>query len=258
MTQAGFFIGEKMITVEEIAKYRGVKVVPVMGFPNIYCMSDGSFWSTIRNFGKGPKELKQRIDRNGYPMVSLWSPIKKKTINKVAHRLIARSFYGLPNYERPEVRHLDGNRANNNLDNLMWGTSKDNSDDAKRMGRIPSGENHHRAKLTNKQAEEICNFYINGEYTQHELAQKYNVKYGVINCIINGTTFENIGVKIQTRFPRKTKALFDQIKNLKDEIKTLKGICEELHKDNFRLCSDNADLAGQVERLMDENIGRNV
>lgn len=49
-----------------------------------------------------------------------------KQKNKAVHRLVAETF--LPNPENlPYVHHIDGNRLNNKLENLMWVSESDNT-----------------------------------------------------------------------------------------------------------------------------------
>ena len=51
--------------------------------------------------------------------------IKHKTINKLVHRLVAQAF--LKDYdENLEVNHKDGNRSNNNINNLEMTTRSEN------------------------------------------------------------------------------------------------------------------------------------
>ena len=77
-------------------------------------------------FIKG-KILTPVISKNGYPFIA----IGKKRV--YVHKLVMLSFVG-PRPAGMEVRHLDGNRANPRFDNLCYGTSSQNREDAYRHG----------------------------------------------------------------------------------------------------------------------------
>lgn len=68
--------------------------------------------------------LKLHINnKNGYMYVSLNK--NGKSFNKRLHILVAQAF--IPNPEnKPQVNHIDGNKENNNLENLEWCTSSYN------------------------------------------------------------------------------------------------------------------------------------
>jgi hypothetical protein len=83
-----------------------------------------------------------------------------------------------------ECRHLDGNRANNHLSNLCWGTPSDNDDDRRRHGTFVEGEKHGAAKLSNEEARAIK--YDNTGKKQWELAQVYGVKPSLVSMIKSG------------------------------------------------------------------------
>ena len=87
---------------------------------------------------------------SGYKAVSLG-----KNNSKLVHRLVAAAFIGPAQKDKFLVLHYDGNRANNKLENLRYGSHKDNSMDAKRHGTQVSGERQHAAKLTIAQIKEI-------------------------------------------------------------------------------------------------------
>ena len=69
--------------------------------------------------------LKGRETHNGYLQVSLKIDDNGKFMNKYIHRLVAQ--FWLENKEKNEVNHKDGNKKNNNVNNLEWVTSKENS-----------------------------------------------------------------------------------------------------------------------------------
>jgi hypothetical protein len=67
--------------------------------------------------------LKQRADRDGYPIVTLTKHSRYKLVP--VHRLVASAFHG-PCPEGLECAHLDGNRSNPRADNLTWASKAEN------------------------------------------------------------------------------------------------------------------------------------
>lgn len=83
--------------------------------------------------------LKASIPRHlrEYPSVMLRHSGQRKRI--AVHRLVALNFLGLPPFAGAEVRHLDGNHVNPRVDNLAWGTKRDNAADRDGHGRTARG-----------------------------------------------------------------------------------------------------------------------
>lgn len=79
----------------------------------------------------------------GYKAVSLG-----RNNSKTVHRLVAKTFLGAAPEGKNLVLHGDGDRANNCLANLRYGSHLDNSSDAKMHGTRVCGERQHAAKLT--------------------------------------------------------------------------------------------------------------
>ena len=48
------------------------------------------------------------------------------TVTKHVHRLVAEAFLDKPNQDKSWVDHIDGNRSNNNVENLRWVTPSEN------------------------------------------------------------------------------------------------------------------------------------
>lgn len=77
------------------------------------------------------KYLSLKIDEHGYVKVQLWKDNKGKNIR--AHRLVALCFIDNPNHFL-EVNHIDGNKTNNNYNNLEWCDYHHNQLESKRLG----------------------------------------------------------------------------------------------------------------------------
>lgn len=88
---------------------------------NYTITKDGKVYSNLSK-----KYLKTFI-RNGYETIT----IKKK--NYKIHRLVALTY--LTKIEGKDfINHIDGNKLNNNLENLEWCTSKENTQHAIKLG----------------------------------------------------------------------------------------------------------------------------
>lgn len=91
--------------------------------------ADG-FW-TIKE-----RILKPSPDGMGYLFVVLFDK-NKKTKNKKIHRLVAENFIENDDpINKNQVNHIDGNKLNNNLENLEWCTPAYNTHHAIRIGLI--------------------------------------------------------------------------------------------------------------------------
>lgn len=112
------------------------KWLPVVGYEGRYEVSN---YGRVRSLcWRGGSSLQQRDksrsrpmrpqkSTTGYRYVTLHKDGSRR--NKLIHQLVARAFIGLPS-EDQEVRHLDGTRTNNRVENLMWGTRSENIYDA--------------------------------------------------------------------------------------------------------------------------------
>lgn len=78
------------------------------------------------------KLRRQQIGTNGYKIVKLYKD-DKKTYTFSVHKLVAEAFLEKPSYAEC-VNHKDGNKLNNNVENLEWCTYSYNNKEAIRMG----------------------------------------------------------------------------------------------------------------------------
>lgn len=69
----------------------------------------------------------------GYHTATLWrTKTKRSTCHKV-HRLVAQAFISNPN-NYLQVNHKNGNKVDNRVENLYWGTQKNNIEDSLQHG----------------------------------------------------------------------------------------------------------------------------
>ena len=127
-------------------------------------------------------------NHNGY-LGTVVSVSKKNILVKV-HRAVAFMFVDNP-YNKEQVNHIDGNKLNNQSDNLEWVTSQENLKHAVKLGLKNSGERCRWAKLTNNDVRQIRAFAINKTHTQKELAKMFNVSRQTINDVVCKRTYKD-------------------------------------------------------------------
>lgn len=96
---------------------------------------------------KKERILKNRINnKNGYYRVTLYKEDGKKDF--YVHRLVAETF--IPNIDnKPAINHKDGDKGNNNVDNLEWVTYKENTNHAWKTKLIVMTEKHKNTNIEN-------------------------------------------------------------------------------------------------------------
>lgn len=109
--------------------------------------------------------LKPQKNGKGYYRVG----IGKKLI--FVHRLVAEKYVPNPD-NKPQVNHKDGNKLNNNADNLEWVTNQQNRDHAIKNKLQICGERCPWAKLTKAQ---VCFIRTHNEFNSKELAKLFHV-----------------------------------------------------------------------------------
>lgn len=169
---------------------------PIAGFPAYRVSDDGRVWTSYckgrgGRVGSAWRVMTPTLDRQGYRMVRLYAAGRAWKQRRVA-RLVCATFYGEPEAGQ-EVRHLDGNPANDAVSNLAWGTSRENKADQKRHGTAPLGETHHNATLSDAQVAEIR--ALKGKMLQREIAAKFGITQGYVSEIQSATAKRRITYK---------------------------------------------------------------
>jgi len=95
------------------------------------------------------------------------------------HRLVLRAFAGKPNFGE-EGCHRNGNKTDNRIANLRWGTRSDNQKE-----KVRHGARGGPAKLTLEQVAQIRKRRASGD-TQQVIADAYGVSRSLVSMIENG------------------------------------------------------------------------
>ncbi|WP_418583421.1 HNH endonuclease [Holdemanella porci] len=140
-----------------------------------------------KSFSIKESNVKTFVSKDGYEIVPLKLDIRSKLL---VHRVVLEAFCPVENMINLDVNHIDGNKLNNNLNNLEWCTKHENMQHAMRIGLFNPqnrcGEKHPMCKLSSDDVEEIKRLIKSGNLTQHKIAEIYNVSDCTISEIKTG------------------------------------------------------------------------
>jgi hypothetical protein len=161
-----------------------------------------------------------RSDR--YDKVKL--QLNNKTYTKAVHRMVAETFLESP-LERKEVNHIDGNKRNNNVNNLEWVSHLENMQHAARNNLMSSGYAHKSAKLSEKDVEEIRILFSEG-VCDDEIVKKFGIGPGTVAKIRYRQTWKNILPNLE--YPEKSTSVHCASKKLcGEDIPKIRKLHEE-------------------------------
>lgn len=133
--------------------------------------------------------LKPEILRTGYYSVRVNLSNRNDKKHIIVHKAVAYTFIENPN-GYTVINHKDGNKLNNNVNNLEWCTYSHNLQHSYDVGlfdkRKISGENNHSSKLTWDNVQYIRENYIKGdkEFGQRGMARKFNVSCAIVRRVV--------------------------------------------------------------------------
>lgn len=180
-----------MVTVE----YRDIP-----GFPGYRVGSDGSIWSR-RLTGSGSNRMREswrplstayhQRKSGGYRAISitLCSSNGRRQVS-VAH-LVLEAFIG-PRPAGGEACHFpDRDPRNNRLDNLRWGTPKENSKDREIHGTTARGGRNGNSRIALEQVRAIRSDAKSG-LNLSEVARKHGVGRTTVGNIVKRRTWKHV------------------------------------------------------------------
>lgn len=138
------------------------------------------------------KIIKPNINRKGYQYCNLY--VNSKPSCREIHTLVALTFLG-PRPKNMDIRHIDGDPLNNDVENLCYGSRQQNIQDSKLHGTFPIGEKRKKSKLTKEAVIDIRT----SEETIESLSKKYGVKEVTISHARSGMTWAHIDIEIPAK-----------------------------------------------------------
>ena len=177
----------------------GVEFREIPSYPGYRVGSDGSVWTckVRRSTGDGFARwvpagswrlLSIREDRHGYKKTHL-SHGKRKRLAFV-HHLVLLAFVG-PKPEGYVGCHGNGDKSDNRIENLRWGTIRDNWEDTIKHGRLRRGIASPHAKLKESDVLAIVELSRRG-YSLARLGKWFSVTPQNIKSIVAGQSWSHI------------------------------------------------------------------
>lgn len=149
-----------------------------------FITNTGEVYSTFSG-----KKLKLTHRKDGYLSFHLDNKGKKGLV----HRYVAITYLG--NFPGKEVCHKNNIKTDNRVENLYWGTHKENMDQARADGLIPvlsgkdapmygvSGENSPRSKISNDTRRAIVKRY-DGVQNYQEISRQFGMSNAQVRRIV--------------------------------------------------------------------------
>lgn len=159
----------------------------IKGYEGRYQVSNKGRVKTVDRYksdGRHQPEAirKTELDRHGYEFALLYNENGYKRHS--VHVLVANVF--IPNDDnKPQINHIDGNKINNNLNNLEWCTASENQLHARKIGLAVSryGDDNTSTKVPDSSIKEMRRLRNNG-FTLQQLADKYSVSFGYVGRVL--------------------------------------------------------------------------
>jgi hypothetical protein len=145
----------------------------------------------VRRISTG-RILKQSLDSHGCPHVSLCLR-GVRTTRLIAH-LVADAFLPPKSSTDQVLRHLNDDPADNRIENLAWGTYRENTADSIRNGTFATrkGSANPNAKLNDDKVREIRRLHATGNFSQRTLARHFGVSRIMIGLIVRRQSWKYV------------------------------------------------------------------
>lgn len=223
------------------------RIIP--DYPDYAISPDGTLFSRRDGVRGDPgriakfwNQLAPNKRSSGYRYAALVTAEGKK--KEVAiHVLVLTTFIG-PRPEGMMTRHLNGNPDDSRLENLCWGTPKENQEDRNRHGRTARGDRQPEAVLNVLRVEAILDLRSLG-WGSRKLANLFGVDRRTIMFACDGSTWNHFcsekrkkyAARALIRYPKKiAPEMAAAIQRRKDAGESLSSIAQNLGVTKQAIC----------------------
>lgn len=168
-----------------------VRYLPVEGFPGYLVGSDGTLW---RRVSGAWREIRASADNRGYRVASVLRPGRPR-ISKHLHSLVLTAFVG-PRPPGMQCRHLDGDPRNCALDNLAWGTPKENGADKLAHRKHAFGQRNGGAKLSEAGVLEVGRMIRDG-VPRRDILRRFGIGHTAYYRIAHRTHWKHLSIPLK-------------------------------------------------------------
>lgn len=158
--------------------------MPVLGYEGLYEVSN---LGQVKNATTGL--ILSQATHNGYKHVSLARSGQSAT--KYIQRLVLLAFCGEPHTADADACHNDGDKTNNRLTNLRWGTRAENCADKKRHDTQQFGTKTRTAKLDEATVLKMRRSVRSGKST-YSIAKEMSLSTHTVWCAVVGKTWKHV------------------------------------------------------------------
>jgi len=166
---------------------------PIPGFKRYEASNEGWIRSLWDKNGKKVKKILRPTfpNGNGHLAVGLTkNGTTSESLTRQVHSLILLSFAG-PCPEGMECIHQDGDKLNNRIGNLKWGTRSENQ----QMRVVMNPESYQECgpgKLLKNEVAQIKRLYHVNHYSQLKIAYCFDISHTTVSKIINGHRWPDV------------------------------------------------------------------
>lgn len=172
--------------------------LPCVGFEGLYAVSStGRVRSLDRIVAHGTLGATRRVrarvlkfnKHKGYHSVTMCKNSKPHIW--FVHHVVLEAFVG-PRPVGMECRHLNDIHDDNRIENIVWGTHKENGEDMARNGKVSRGEKSNLARLVKADVLLIRKRYAAGGISQQQLGELFGISQTQVGRIARRVNWTHV------------------------------------------------------------------